>query len=43
MLRYWLFTLVIAFLKTLSGSSKSLANAPEKMYGHMFKNIVLFV
>jgi len=32
-----LFTLVIAFLKPLSGSCESLANAPEKMYGHMFK------
>jgi len=37
-----LFTLVIAFLKPLSGSSKSLTNAPEKMYGHMLKKFVLF-
>jgi len=37
-----LFTLVIAFLKPLSGSSESLANAPEKMYGHMFLKCVLF-
>jgi len=38
-----LFTLVIAFLKPLSGSSKSLANAPGKIYGHMFKKCILFV
>jgi len=33
-----LLTLVIAFLKPLSGSSESLANAPEKIHGHMLKN-----
>jgi len=38
-----LFTLVIAFLKPLSGSSESLANAPDKIYDHMFKKYVLFV
>jgi len=38
-----LFTLVIAYLKPLSGSSESLANAPDKIYGHMFKKCVLFV
>jgi len=32
-----LFTLVIAFLKLLSGSSESLANAPDKNYSHMLK------
>jgi len=32
-----LFTMVIA------GSSESLANDPDKMYGHMFKKCVLFV
>jgi len=37
------FTLVIAFLKHLFGSSESLAYAPEKMYGHMLKKCdVLF-
>jgi len=35
--------LVIAFLRPLSGSSESLANAPEKMYGHILKKCVLFV
>jgi len=29
-----LFTLVIAFLKHLSGTSESLANVPKKRYGH---------
>jgi len=38
-----LFTLVIAFLKPSSASTESLANAPEKMYGHMFNKCVLFV
>jgi len=32
-----------AFHKPLSGSSKSLANAPEKIYGHMFKKCVVLV
>jgi len=33
-----LFTLVIAFLKPLSGSSESLANSPEKCMGICLKN-----
>jgi len=37
------YTLVIAFLNHLSGSFKSLANALEKMYRHMFTKCVLLV